>query len=137
MTLLQIIQRVRQHTRDLSNSIFRERDIIDFVNEGLERMQQVIPAFETMEELQELDDTPSLVPKRYHHLLSTYATSRCFGQDERHYQSTVFSNEFETKLDELKVLIEIGDVIIVDEDGNPIDAGREHANEYVKNEYYY
>ena len=35
-------------------------------------------------------------------------------QDERHYQSTVLMNEFETKLDELKQAIENGDIVITD-----------------------
>ena len=35
MNRLQIIQRVRAITRDFTNSIFREQDIIDFINEEL------------------------------------------------------------------------------------------------------
>ena len=120
MQRVQIIQRVRALTRDFSNSIFREQDIIDFINEGVDRMKQVIPELKSMEHLLAQQQEPTPLPPRYHHLLAVYSTARCFGQDERHYQSTTHMNEFEVKLDELKSAIENGEVIITDEDGNAI-----------------
>lgn len=136
MNLIQLIQRVRQHTRDLSNSIFRERDIIDFINESIERFQQYIPELKDMVSLEEHSDVPILLPKQYHSLLSVYATSRCFGQDERHYQATTFMNEFETKLVELGVSIDAGDVVILDEDGNRVTREENYDTEYVTNKYF-
>ena len=122
MTLLQIIQRVRSITRDLTNSIFREQDIRDFINEGVNRFQQVVPELRGMPQLVALQEKVKVLPKPYHHLLSVYATARCFAQDERHYQATTYMNEFEVKLEELKSAIEAGDVIIVDENGDEIVA---------------
>lgn len=137
MTLLDLIHRVRQHTRDLSSSIFRERDIVAFINEAVERCQQVIPELNGMERLNEHLDRPILLPIAYQHLLATYATSRCFGQDERHYQATVFMNDFEVKMAELKTAIDSGDVVIRDEDGNIVRPEKAYEAEYVKDNYFF
>lgn len=115
-----IITRVRSLTRDFSNSIFRELDIIDFINEGIDRMRQAIPELQGMEYLLTTTQTPTLLPEQYHHLLSVYATARCFGQDERHYQASTHMNEFEVKLEELRTAIENGLITIVDGDGNSV-----------------
>lgn len=120
MTLLQLIQRVRAITRDLTNSIFREQDIRDFINEGVNRIQQRVPELRGMTSLIALQENVKTLPKPYHHLLSVYATARCFAQDERHYQATTYMNEFEVKLEELKSDIEAGSVTIVDEEGKEI-----------------
>lgn len=122
MKLLELIRRVRTNTRDLTNSIFREQDIIDFINEGIERFQQIIPEFKGITKLIDKNETVKLIPKEYHHLLAVYSTSRCFAQDERHYQATTLMNEFEIKLDKLKEDIDNGIIEIVDEDGNPIES---------------
>ena len=122
MKLLELIRRVRTNTRDLTNSIFREQDIIDFINEGIERFQQIIPEFKGMTKLIDKNETVKLIPEEYHHLLAVYSTSRCFAQDERHYQATTLMNEFEIKLDKLKEDIDNGIIEIVDEDGNPIES---------------
>lgn len=129
MTLLQLVQRVRAITRDLTNSIFREQDIRDFINEGVHRFQQRIPELRNMEELVALQEGIKTLPKPYHHLLSVYAISRCFAQDERHYQASTYMNEFEVKVEELKSAIEAGEVIIVDENGDEIVA--DTAVDYV------
>jgi hypothetical protein len=113
MKRFELIKRVRVLTRDLSNSIFRESDIIDFLNDGLDRVMQVLPPL-VIPYLTGVNDVPSFLPERYHSLLSVYATSRCFAQDERQYQAISFMNEFETKLDELRVDVEIGKVKIND-----------------------
>lgn len=120
MRRTQIIQRVRQNTRDFSNSIFREQDIIDFINEGIDRIRQYIPELRNMTHLLAPQQVPNLLPPQYHHLIAVYATARCFSQDERHYQATTYMNEFEVKLDELKSNIESGNIVIVDEDGKRV-----------------
>lgn len=116
-----IIGRVRSLTRDLSNSIYREVDIVDFINEGVDRFKQVIPELRSMEHLINQTDEPRLLPDAYHALLATYASSRCFFQDEQHYQASTLMNEFEVKLGELKIGIENGDVVITQPDGSPIE----------------
>ena len=130
----EIISRVRNLTRDLSNSIFREVDIIDYINEGVDRCVQVIPELSGMVHLTDNNDVPILLPTHYHHLLSVYTASRCFGQDERHYQATTFMNEFEQKLDELKMAIESGSVVIKNPDGSVVT--RDLNSEYVKDVYF-
>lgn len=114
MNRLQLIGRVRSLTRDFSNSIFREADIIDYLNESIQRVKQIIPELDKMVDLLSNTDTPTLLPERYHHLLGLYSSARCFEQDERHYQASNFMNEFETKLDEMKASIESGQVKIID-----------------------
>lgn len=120
MQRLQIIQRVRALTRDFSNSIFREQDIIDFINEAIDRLRQAIPELQDMVHLLAQAQEPVLLPSQYHHLLAIYATARCFGQDERHYQSSTNMNEFETKVEELKSAIESGQIVIKDGSGNAV-----------------
>lgn len=125
MNRLLLIRRVRSLTRDLTNSVFREVDIIDFINEGIDRFIQIIPELKNLIHLDSQQEEPSLIPKEYQHLLAIYASSRCFFQDEQHHQATVLMNEFETKLNKLKSDIENGQIVIKDEDGNIIESDNE------------
>ena len=135
MNRLDLIGRVRSLTRDFSNSIFRESDIVDYINEGINRIRQVIPELSGLEELTDNTQSPVLLPKQYHHLLALYSASRCFGQDERHYQASNFMNEFETKLDEMKISIEEGRIKIIDPQTNqPINSTYE--SDYVVDNYF-
>ena len=117
-----LVKRVRIITRDLTESIFRENDIVDFINEGIERFAQVIPEMESIKTLSTATSNVTLIPRAYQHLLAVYAASRCFAQDERHYQATTLMNEFDVKVDELKQKIENGAITIIGEDGLPITA---------------
>ena len=121
MNRVELIRRVRSLTRDITNSVFREQDIIDFLNEGIDRFVQSMIEFESMEYLNSQSAIPYLIPRQYQHLLSVYATARCFGQDEQLNQATTFMNEFEFKLGELKEKIESGLITIVDLEGNPVE----------------
>lgn len=114
MRLELLIRRVRSITRDFSNSIFREQDIIDFINEGIDRFKQLIPELESLEYLVAKNETPSLIPSQYISLLAIYSSSRCFTQDERHYQASTLMNEFEIKLEDLRNKIENGEITIID-----------------------
>lgn len=135
MNRLQLIQRVRSITRDLSNAIFREVDIVDYINEGIDRMRMVVPEFETLSYLELNTEEPTMIPSHYHHLLAIYSASRCFGQDERHYQASTYMNEFETKLDQLNADIESGRIIIKDpETGVPIV--KINSTDYVVDNYF-
>lgn len=135
MNRLELIQRVRSLTRDLSNAIFREIDIVSYINEGIERIRQVIPELSAMKSLDGNNEIPSSLPSHYHHLLAIYSASRCFGQDERHYQSSNFMNEFETKLEGLKVDIQLGKIVIVDPvTGAPIAV--HYETDYVVDNYF-
>lgn len=134
MNRTQLITRVRAFTRDFSNSIFREVDIIDFINEGIDRFKEVVPELSDMNHLTENAHFPLYLPKQYHVLLAIYSAARCFGQDERHYQATTFMNEFETKLEELRNKIENGDIVIIDDQGETISAFA--TTDYVRDVYF-
>lgn len=134
MKQLDLILRVRSLTRDFSNSIFREQDIVAYINEGIDRMIEVVPEFETLDYLLTSIDEPILIPKQYQHLLALYSASRCFAQDDRAYQASTFMNEFEVKLFEMLGNIQSGQLIIKDVDGNPITIAP--PEEYVKNNYF-
>lgn len=120
MTRLKLILRVRSLTRDFSNLIFREADIIDFLDEGIDRFKQVIPELSGLTYLTATTSEPSLIPVSYQHLLAVYASARCFSQDERHYQATTLMNEFEIKLEELQGKIQSGEITIVDGTGTAV-----------------
>jgi hypothetical protein len=134
MRRVELIQRVRNITRDLSNSIFRETDIVDYINEGIDRIIQVLPQLKDMPYLLINTDEPTMLPRQYQHLLSVYGSARCFGQDERHYQETNFMNEFETKLEELKMDVEAGKIVLLGADGNPLTSS--YIKDSVQNDYY-
>lgn len=129
-----LVYRVRRITRDFNASIFHNKDIIDFINEGIDRFKQIIPEFADMVYLVNDSDEPILLPSPYHHLLAVYSASRCFAQDERHYQATTMMNEFEVKLEELKQKIEVGELVIYDESGNAVEVTYEP--DYVVDNYY-
>lgn len=130
MNRLKLVQRTRTLTRDFSNSIFRETDIIDFINEGISRFIQVLPELKNTPKLLVNEQEPKPIPEQYQHILAVYSASRCFSQDERHYQATTLMNEFEVKLEEFKQAVLNGDVVLVDEDGNPIE-NENNTVEYV------
>lgn len=114
MNRLELVGRVRSLTRDLSNAIFREVDIVDYINEGIDRIKQLVPEYTQMPNLTSNTSEPTMLPAHYHHLLAVYCASRCFAQDERAYQASTLMNEFEQKLDELKQSIEDGRVEVLD-----------------------
>lgn len=128
MNRLQLIQRVRANTRDFQNATFREQDIIDYINEGIDRFMEVIPELSGLTYLLSNTQIPSLIPSPYHYLLATFSTSRCFFQDDRNYQASTLMNEFEVKLEELKNRVEAGEITIINPEtglavttDNPID----------------
>jgi hypothetical protein len=129
-----LVLRVRALTRDFSGSIFRQQDILDFINEGIDRCKQLMKELDGMVWLNGDDESPVLLPSAYHSLLAVYATARCFGQDERHYQAQTYMNEFETKFDEFKTAVEEGRVSIVDALGNPVVG--DNSSFYVEDNYF-
>ena len=120
MILNELIQKVRRYTRDTTGSLFTQEDIVDFCNEAIQRMKQVILEFKDVEILKSNTDELIVIPLEYQHLVGIYSASRCFSQDEQQYQATTFMNEFEVKMDELKNKIANGDVVIYDKDGKPM-----------------
>lgn len=128
--------RVRSMTRDFSGSVFRDTDVFMYLNEGIDRFKQVIEELKAQTYLNQPNDEPSMIPEQYQSLLALYSTSRCFGQDDRHYQAGTYMNEFETKLQELSAKIESGEVEIIDPvTGEPITS--EAKDEYVRDNYFF
>ena len=135
MNRLALMGRVRSLTRDLSNAIFREIDVVDYINEGIDRIKQLIPEFSAMEKLSSNTSEPTMLPTHYHHLLAIYSASRLFAQDERAYQASTLMNEFEQKIEELKQSIEDGRTKILDPvTGLPVSAVYEAG--YVTENYF-
>lgn len=120
MNRTQLTTRAQVLMRDFGGSTFRPEDIHEFINEAIERCQQVIPELEGMVLLYEATDVPILLPLKWQHLLAVYAAARCQFLDERHYQATQLMNEFEFKLEELKGRIEAGEETITDAEGNVV-----------------
>lgn len=135
MNRVELSKRVRSYTRDLNNATFREEDILNYLNEGIERIIQVIPELSDMPYLEKGTDKPLYLPPSYHHLLALYSASRCFYQDERHYQAGNMMNEFEAKLDKLRMSINNGEIKLVDAEG--VVKEFEYDNEYVVTNNYY
>lgn len=133
MNLMELIAKVRRYTRDLTGSLFTTEDVQDFCNEGINRLR-AIPELKNMVELQTHTDVVTLLPNQYHYFISLYGASRCFTQDEQHYQAEQFMNEFESKVFQLEKDIASGNVEIKDNNGNTIvDTSR---MDYVDNTYF-
>lgn len=129
-----LVERTKVHLRDFHLTAFREIDAVNYINEAIERVVQIIPQFYQMEPLEHDQQHPICLPKFHHHLLAVYSASRLFAQDDRFYQASTLMNEFETKLGQLLSDLLSGDVIAYDKDGNEIDFSGKP--DYVKNEYF-
>lgn len=136
MILNELVQKVRRYTRDTTGSLFVQQDIVDFINEGLDRTKQVVKHFKNASYLRSNSDEVELIPEQYQHLLSVYSASRCFAQDEQQYQATTYMNEFEAKLNELLQAILSGDIVITDKDGNVVDSDGNLGLDYVVDIYF-
>lgn len=136
MMLNELVQKVRRYTRDTTGSLFTQEDIVDFCNEGIQRMKQVIFELKDMDNLKSNTDEVSILPYQYQHLISVYSASRCFSQDEQQYQASTYMNEFETKLNELLLAIRNGDVTLFDKDGNKIEPEGLGGVDYVVDVYF-
>lgn len=136
MMLNELVQKVRRYTRDTTGSLFTQEDIVDFCNEGIQRMKQVIFELKDMDNLKSNTDEVSILPYQYQHLISVYSASRCFSQDEQQYQASTYMNEFETKLNELLLAIRNGDVTLFDKDGNKIEPEGLGGIDYVVDVYF-
>lgn len=136
MNRLEIIKRVRKNIFDEDSDTFTSETIIDYINEGIDRLKQIIIDLDEMNYLNNDSDIPKFLPSKYHHLIALYSTSRCFSQDERYYQAANYMNEFETKTEELKLKIENGEIIIRDEFDDYGDETTNNEVEYVVDNYF-
>lgn len=134
MKRLELMNRVRSLTRDFNKTAFRDLDVIAYINEGVGRMQQIIPQLNQMIELTYDEAEPIVLPKSYHHLLAVYCSSRLFAQDERFHQASTLMNEFETKMNELLMSLTNGELVAKNPDGTTVDVSLKPF--YVKNNYF-
>lgn len=124
MTLNEIITRVRSYTRDTTGTLFTASDVKDFANEGIDKLRQ-IKALEGMEYLENDSDVPALLPSNYHYSIAMYSASRCFLQDEQHYASQTFMDEFTALYNLIELGIKEGTIVITDKEGNSITDDKE------------
>lgn len=112
MNRIDIAKRARVLTRDLKNTLFREEDVLDFINESIDRVISLIPQCRKMTYLLNSTDEPSYLPSQYHYLLAIYCASRLYTQDDNDTKAVMFMNEFEAKIDELNSKIDSGKITI-------------------------
>lgn len=135
MNTRQIKDRIKSLTRDFDGMVFREADLNMYINEAIDRISGCIPELKGMKHIKASDDKPILLPDNYHYLIAVYGASRCFSQDERHYQAGTLMNEFEIKLDELKTRVEAEEEFIYDENGNRVKFFTD--TDYVVDNYFF
>jgi hypothetical protein len=104
------------------------------MNEAIDRISFYIYELRGMVYLTVGSDEPILLPKTHHYLIALYAAARLFEQDERASQATVTMNEFEVKLEELRMGVQAGDVVITDPNGNVVEG--QVQDDYVRNVYF-
>lgn len=131
MNLKDLLEDVRDLTRDVTGSLFPQETVINFLNEGIDRLRS-IPALENMSNVKNLNEEITYLPTQYQHLISLYGASRCFFQDEQLQQADMLMREFEFKTTELNEKINNGSVKIV-----PIvDGSLGFPIDYVKDVYF-
>lgn len=119
MTLSELVNRVRAYTRDTTGTLFSVNDVKAFINEGIDKFRR-IKQLNKMKSLDNEQDVPILLPNEYHYALAMYSASRCFLQDEQHYASQTFMDEFNALFTLIELGIKEGTITIVDEEGNVI-----------------
>ena len=119
MTLNDLIYTARLYTRDNNSYMFSDSMVTLFINQAIDRIRQY-KYFVNMKHLSSKEDEPNLLPSQYHYMLALFASSRCFEHDERFYESVEKRNEFESLLDSLISDVQLGNIVLIDEDGNAI-----------------
>lgn len=133
MTLIKLIEKTRRPLKDNDGVIFLKANVVDYINEAVNRFQHYLYFVDEIELVQDSDE-PTLIPAPWQHLLALYATSRCFTEDENAYEAARYMNEFEEKLASLIEKIELGEITITDTEGNEITA--DYEDEHVQNVYF-
>lgn len=130
-----MIDAVRDNARDFSGHIFNRSTIIRYLNECSDRVAQVLYELPELPSLEADNHEPDFLPKRYHTLYVSYATSKCLQQDGDFGQAVSYMNEFETKLEELRYSIDSGDVELEECCGVIRHERSEYVNHYYNNRY--
>lgn len=133
MTFKELIDRVHNYTNDTTGTLFPSSIVKGFVNEAIDKLKQ-IKELEGMSYLVSDSDVPKLIPSYYHYILSVYGASRCFSQDEQHYQAQTYMDEFLNAFGLLELGIKEGNIIITDELGNLVTGVNDF--DYVTDVYF-
>ena len=133
MTFKELIERVHNYTNDTTGTLFPSSIVKGFVNEAIDKLKQ-IKELEGMTYLTSDSDVPKLIPSYYHYILSVYGASRCFSQDEQHYQAQTYMDEFLNAFSLLELGIKEGNIIITDELGNLVTGVNDF--DYVTDVYF-
>ena len=119
MTFKELIDRVHNYTNDTTGTLFPSSIVKGFVNEAIDKLKQ-IKELEGMSYLASDSDVPKLIPSYYHYILSVYGASRCFSQDEQHYQAQTYMDEFSNLKTVLELGIKDGSIVITNNLGEAI-----------------
>lgn len=133
MTFKELINRVHNYTNDTTGTLFPSSIVKGFINEAIDKLKQ-IKELEGMIYLNNDSDVPNLIPTYYHYILSVYGASRCFSQDEQHYQAQTYMDEFLNSFSLLELGIKEGNIIITDELGNLVSGVNDF--DYVTDVYF-
>lgn len=133
MTLSDLITRVRSYTRDTTGTLFTASDVKDFINEAIDKLRQ-IKELENIKHLSNDSDVIVLLPSQYHYMTAVYSASRCFSQDEQHYQAQTYMDEFMGLFSLVELGIKEGTISIYDENGQIIKDT--HEPDSVENVYF-
>ena len=133
MTLSDLITRVRSYTRDTTGTLFTASDVRDFINEAIDKLRQ-IKELENIKHLSNDSDVIVLLPSQYHYMTAVYSASRCFSQDEQHYQAQTYMDEFMGLFSLVELGIKEGTISIYDENGQIIRDT--HEPDGVENVYF-
>ena len=133
MTLSDLITRVRSYTRDTTGTLFTASDVKDFINEAIDKLRQ-IKELENIKHLSNDSDVIVLLPSQYHYMTAVYGASRCFSQDEQHYQAQTYMDEFMGLFSLVELGIKEGTISIYDENGQIIRDT--HEPDSVENVYF-
>lgn len=133
MTLSDLITRVRSYTRDTTGTLFTASDVKGFINEAIDKLRQ-IKELENIKHLSNDSDVIVLLPSQYHYMTAVYSASRCFSQDEQHYQAQTYMDEFMGLFSLVELGIKEGTISIYDENGQIIKDT--HEPDVVENVYF-
>lgn len=134
MTLASMLVRAGRLLRDEGNTIYSKVFLTENINEGIDRVRQLVPELKGMTWLVADGDVPILLPSNFHHLLYLYAMARCYEIDEQHFQAAKYMNEFEAKIQNLIEAMAAGEVTIIDGNGDTVTA--DIRQDFVVNYYF-
>lgn len=132
-TLQDAITKTRRYLNDQTESVWTNTDIIDFIDEGMLRLQAEMPEFFYDYTRVEDKNLPINIPNKYKALPCIYAASRCFEQDEKRYEAVQKRNEFEQLLQDM-----LTKFVLTKEYQDKVDANPDGDTgiDYVVNEYH-